>query len=74
VCSFTLLKLRKGVAFENYQSIKLIIVIAALDKDQHLKAFMQLMNLVRNEQDLNKVLNAQSMKDLHEVLKLYAQE
>lgn len=72
--SMSLLKLRKGVAFENYQSIKLIIVIAALDKDQHLKAFMQLMNLVRNEQDLNKVLNAQSMKDLHEVLKLYAQE
>ncbi|KYD04370.1 BglG family transcription antiterminator [Saccharococcus caldoxylosilyticus] len=70
--SMSLLRLRKGVTFATDYSIQLVIVIAALDKDRHLRALMQLMKLVRNDHDRQQIINARSVYEVHEIIKKYA--
>ncbi|QPA32264.1 BglG family transcription antiterminator [Thermaerobacillus caldiproteolyticus] len=70
--SMSLLRLRKGVTFAADYSIQLVIIIAALDKDRHLRALTQLMRLVRNDQDRQQMINAKSVYEIHEIIKKYA--
>ncbi|WP_199425892.1 BglG family transcription antiterminator [Thermaerobacillus caldiproteolyticus] len=70
--SMSLLRLRKGVTFAADYSIQLVIIIAALDKDRHLRALTQLMRLVRNDQDRQQIINAKSVYEIHEIIKKYA--
>ncbi|ALF10360.1 BglG family transcription antiterminator [Parageobacillus thermoglucosidasius] len=70
--SMSLLRLRKGVTFATDYSIQLVIVIAALDKDRHLRALMQLMKLARNDHDRQQMINAKSVYEIHEIIKKYA--
>ncbi|WP_044747638.1 BglG family transcription antiterminator [Bacillus alveayuensis] len=71
--SMSLLRLRKGVTFAKDYSIQLVIIIAALDKDRHLRALMQLLRLVRNDQDRQQIINAKSVHEIHEIIKKYAE-
>ncbi|MBA2871067.1 transcriptional antiterminator/mannitol/fructose-specific phosphotransferase system IIA component (Ntr-type) [Anoxybacillus calidus] len=70
--SMSLLRLRRGVTFATDYSIQLVIIIAALDKDRHLRALTQLMRLVRNDQDRQQMINAKSVYEIHEIIKKYA--
>jgi transcriptional antiterminator/mannitol/fructose-specific phosphotransferase system IIA component (Ntr-type) len=72
--SMSLLRLRKGVNFAKDYSIQLVFIIAALDKDRHLRALMQLLRLVRNDQDRQQIINAKSVHEIHEIIKKYAED
>lgn len=68
----SLLRLRKGVRYGENYTIHLIIVIAAVDKQQHIHALMQLMKLAGSEADCNKMINSNSIKDIHHVIASYS--
>ncbi|AKP45677.1 MULTISPECIES: BglG family transcription antiterminator [Bacillus] len=70
--SMSMLRLRKGVSFATDYTIQLIIIIAALDKDQHLRALMQLMKLVRNDRDREQIIHAKSVQEIQAIMEKYA--
>ncbi|WP_373895452.1 transcription antiterminator [Virgibacillus sp. CBA3643] len=68
----SLLKLDEAVNFTKDHSINLVIVIAAVDKQQHIHALMQLMKLAGSERDRNRVINAGSVEEIYKIIKLYS--
>ncbi|MFB4167237.1 BglG family transcription antiterminator [Virgibacillus sp. JSM 102003] len=68
----SLLRLEEGVEFSSDYRIHLIIVIAAVDKQQHLHALMQLMELSGSQQDRNQLINAQTKEAIHSVIQSYS--
>ncbi|WP_337017909.1 BglG family transcription antiterminator [Oceanobacillus massiliensis] len=68
----SLLRVKEGVRYSNEFSIKLIVVIAAVDKQQHIHALMQLMRLASSEKDRNRMINANSAEEIYEIIKLYS--
>ncbi|WP_010648215.1 BglG family transcription antiterminator [Oceanobacillus massiliensis] len=68
----SLLRVKEGVRYSNEFSIKLIVVIAAVDKQQHIHALMQLMRLASSEKDRNRMINANSVEEIYEIIKLYS--
>ncbi|PAE30422.1 transcription antiterminator BglG [Paenibacillus sp. 7884-2] len=70
----TLLRLKDGVQYSQDYKINLIFVIAAVDKKQHIHALMQLMNLAGSEEDTNKIINASSIEEVHEIIKFYSSD
>ncbi|WP_188454887.1 BglG family transcription antiterminator [Virgibacillus oceani] len=72
--SMSLLQLEEGVSFTEDYSINVVIVIAAVDKQQHLKALMQLMKLAGTEKDRNALVHAASAKEIYAVIKNYSHD
>lgn len=70
----SLLRVRDGVDYLQTNRIQLIIIIAAEDKQQHLRALMQLMNLSGSDEDRNEVINAKSTDEVYEILSSYSDE
>ncbi|RYG72184.1 BglG family transcription antiterminator [Lentibacillus lipolyticus] len=70
----SLLKLDEGVPFTSDYRIHFIIVIAAVDKEQHLHALMQLMNLAGSEQDRNRMINAGSAREIQAIIQSYSSD
>lgn len=68
----SLLKLDDSVKFSSDFSIHLIIVIAAVDKQQHLHALMQLMELASSEQDRNRLIKAKSKEEIRAIIQSYS--
>lgn len=68
----SLLRLTEGVSFTADYNINLVIVIAAVDKRQHIHALMQLMKLAGSEQGRNNIINASSIKEIHNILQSYS--
>lgn len=69
--SMSLLKLEKPVRYNDYH-INIIITIAAIDKQQHLRGLMQLMKFAGCKEDTIKITNSQSIEEIHEVLTKYS--
>ncbi|GAB3804352.1 BglG family transcription antiterminator [Virgibacillus kimchii] len=70
--SMSLLRLEEGVAFTEDYLINIIVVIAAEDKQKHLKALMQLMKLAGSEEDRTALVKADSEDDIYEIIKNYS--
>ncbi|MFG6147361.1 BglG family transcription antiterminator [Halobacillus sp. B23F22_1] len=70
----SLLRLRKGVAFNDDYTVNLIVVIAAVDKQQHIHALMQLMKLAGSKKDRDRMIEANSVHEIHDVLTDYSNE
>lgn len=68
----SLLRLEEGVTFSSDYRIHLIIVIAAVDKQQHLHALMQLMELSGSQQNRNQLINAQTKEAIHAIIQSYS--
>lgn len=68
----SLLKIRNGVAYgeENHQ-IHLMVMIAAIDKKQHIHALMQLMKIASSSSLLPKLIQASSKQYLHKLIREY---
>ena len=72
--SMSLLKLEKGIEFDKENLINLVVIIAAKDKQQHIRALMQLMKLARSEQDRTKIIESQSVDEIYEIIKKYSED
>ncbi|MDY0404628.1 BglG family transcription antiterminator [Virgibacillus sp. 179-BFC.A HS] len=70
--AMSLLKLDEAVHFTEGYAIHVIIVIAAVDKQKHLKALMQLMKLSASKQDRDGIIRASSATDIHKIIQKYA--
>lgn len=70
----SLLKLEKGVRFTKDYLIHLVVVIAAVDKEQHLKALLQLMKLAQSDRDREALIQAKTPQEIYSVIQNYAEE
>ncbi|WP_173915499.1 BglG family transcription antiterminator [Halobacillus sp. Marseille-Q1614] len=68
----SLLRLKKGVSFNEDYTINLIFVIAAVDKQQHIHALMQLMKLAGSERDQERLIQTGSVSEMHDILSDYS--
>ncbi|CAH0345456.1 hypothetical protein BCI9360_01742 [Bacillus sp. CECT 9360] len=70
----SLLVVKEGVRYTSDYKINLIITISAVDKHQHIHALMQLMNLSGSENERNKLINAVSIEEVHEIINAYSKD
>src|SRR5699024_7180675 len=70
----SLLRLEEGVCFTNQYLIQLVVVIAAVDKEQHLNALLQLLKLAQSDQGREALLQAKSSQGIYDVIKEYSEE
>lgn len=70
--SMSLLKLDDGVKFTKDYFINLIIVIAATDKQKHLKALMQLMKLSGSDRDRDALIHASTPDEIYTIIRKYS--
>lgn len=74
VQSISLAVLKNGVNFNDdfKTDVRLIITLAALNKENSGKILSQIMGLVSNKEDINKILNASTKKEVLEIIKKYS--
>lgn len=68
----SLLRIKNGVSYTSENDIHLIIAISAVDKQQHIHALMQLMNLVGSEREVNELISADSVERVYEIITRYS--
>ncbi|WP_223593905.1 BglG family transcription antiterminator [Neobacillus bataviensis] len=71
----SLLKLTKSVPFseKGTHDVQLIIVLAAIDGDTHLKALSQLTNMLSNESTKQEIIKAESSEEIFQYIKVYSE-
>jgi mannitol operon transcriptional antiterminator len=70
----SLLTLKDGVLFEKSDNpVELMIVLAAVDKESHLKALAQLSELLSNEKDVQRLLETDTKETVLELIARYSQ-
>lgn len=72
--SMSLLKLEQAVDFAPDKPVQLIIVLAAVDSDSHLRALIQLTNLLNDPANIQKMLEATDKEQLLEIIHNYSKE
>lgn len=70
----SLLQLEEPVQFSEEESIHLIIVIAAKDKHQHIRALRQLIKLSGSKQDRINLQNAHTEKEIMDIIDYYSMD
>lgn len=70
----SLLRVKDGVCYAKDYQIHLIIIIAAKDKHQHLHALMQLMRLAGSDEDRNRLIQADSIDQIYNIIELYSKD
>jgi mannitol/fructose-specific phosphotransferase system IIA component (Ntr-type) len=71
----SLLTLQEGVVFEgNDNPVQFMIVLAAVDKESHLKALAQLSELLSNEADVNEIIKAKEKQTVLDLISKYSQQ
>ncbi|AGK55438.1 BglG family transcription antiterminator [Bacillus sp. 1NLA3E] len=68
----SLLKIKNGLEFEENHKVHLVVVIAAVDKNQHFSALLQLMKLSGETNDVNKIIQMKNENDIHQMIKSYS--
>lgn len=70
----SLLTLKEGVLFEKSDNpVQLMVVLAAVDKESHLKALAQLSTLLSNEEDVKHIIEASDKKAVLSLIEKYSQ-
>lgn len=69
--SLTLLKNPVVFGHETNDPVKLVITVAAIDNETHLKALSQLMELMMNEEDMKKIFNANNKDEIVKIVNKY---
>jgi len=72
--SMSLVTLKTPVPFgsKTNDPVKLILTLAAIDNESHMKALVQIMELFMNSEDLEKVKNCTNKEELLEIIKKYS--
>ena len=64
----SLLKINEGVDFGENSSIRLIFILAAKDSNSHIDMITELVNMLQDDEKLNKVLNSKTENEILENL------
>ncbi|SHH74673.1 Transcriptional antiterminator [Caloranaerobacter azorensis DSM 13643] len=72
--SMSLMTLKNPVEFGNEDNdpVKLVITLAAIDNEMHLKALSQLMGLLNNSEDVQAIFNAKNKKEILCIIEKYS--
>jgi len=72
--SMSLLKLSKAVPFseKSKHAIQIVIVLAAVDGETHLKALSQLSKMLSDKKNSNQILLANSPEEIFELVNAYS--
>ncbi|EIK3137624.1 BglG family transcription antiterminator [Listeria monocytogenes] len=65
----SLLYLEEGLPLEGGKELHFIVVIAAIDKNAHFTALLQLMELSENKKELKKLADAANTEEMHQIIK-----
>ncbi|MCM3570412.1 BglG family transcription antiterminator [Neobacillus mesonae] len=68
----SLLKMNEGLTLEDGRKLHLIVVIAAVDKNQHLNALLQLMKLASTDETIKKMISTDSQEDIFETINKFS--
>jgi len=71
--SMSLMTLKDPIEFgsEMNDPVKLIITLAAIDNEAHMKAIKKLMELLMNAEDLNKLMNSEEVEEVIQMINKY---
>lgn len=64
----SLLKLDEGVDFGENSSIRLIFILAAKDSNSHIDMITELVNMLQDDEKLNRILNSKTENEILENL------
>lgn len=67
----SLVRLEKGVTFSAGRQVRLVVLVAAVDRDLHLRALLQLSKLAENKKDIKAIYAAKSVEQIHHILENY---
>ncbi|WP_152657105.1 BglG family transcription antiterminator [Oceanobacillus sp. CFH 90083] len=68
----SMLKLNHGVQVSSNQSIRLVIIIAPVDKKKHLRALLEISKLSELKEEIEEMLKATSVEDIYSCLEGYS--
>lgn len=66
-----LLVVEEGVRFTEHQYVHLILLLATPDKNSHLSAMLQLLDLSANDLDVQQIITAETKEEIHSILRKY---
>ena len=71
--SISFVTLEKGVNFGHEQNdpVKFVITLASKNKEKHIQALTKLVELFRNNEDLNGIFNAKNKNQVLDIMKKY---
>src|SRR5690625_3038566 len=67
--SMSLLRIKEGVQFTENHLIHIVVIIAAEDKQKHLKALLQLMDIAQSEEGSTAIINSKTKEAVHALLR-----
>ena len=68
----SMLVVKDGVVLPNGNKIHIVCMLAAVDKEKHLKSLIQLSDLATNKSDINKIINATNNIVIFNIIKQYS--
>ncbi|KHD84714.1 BglG family transcription antiterminator [Heyndrickxia ginsengihumi] len=68
----SLLKINDGILLDDRQRVHVIVVIAAVDKNEHFQALMQLMKLAESSKDIEKIIQMEEKDEVHRLINYYS--
>jgi transcriptional antiterminator/mannitol/fructose-specific phosphotransferase system IIA component (Ntr-type) len=68
----SLLKIQDGLTMEDGEKFHFVAVIAAVDKNQHLNALLQLMKLAGADDSIHSMLDMNSAEEIYKMIKAYS--
>lgn len=71
--SMSLITLQHPLMFGNFTNdpVKIVITLGAKDADSHLEALTQLMELLSNEKDMDKIMRSTRQREVIEIIRQY---
>ncbi|MBA4543094.1 MULTISPECIES: PTS sugar transporter subunit IIA [Thermoactinomyces] len=72
--SMSLLRLKESVFFGMGKEVHLVIVLAAEDNQLHLKALAELASLLREEENVDKIIHAENPDEILTIIRRYSAE
>lgn len=70
----SMLKLQQGVNISSNQSIRLIVVIAPIDKKKHLRALLEISKLSELKPEIEEIIKAVRVEDIYHCLEDYSNQ
>lgn len=68
----SLLRIKDGISFDDQHKVHFVVVIAAVDKKQHLNALLQLMKLASMNEVINKTIHVNSQSEVYQIIQEYS--
>ncbi|GEN85824.1 BglG family transcription antiterminator [Oceanobacillus sp. FSL W8-0428] len=70
--SFLIVK--QGINFSKNKKANFVVLLSAIDREQHLRALLELTDIAQNDQKINQVIASVSYQQIHELIKQFIEK